>query len=90
MASNPDNSVVPRAECTQEKGGAAEIDGDAPEASGDEAGVGAGGWYGHEGAAKMADALEPAVLNFQGEENAAGTEYAEDFGEGAVLELAAC
>jgi len=90
MASNPDNSVVPGAESAEEKGGAAEIDGDAPEASGDEAGVGAGGRDRDKGAAKVADTLEPAILNFQGEENAAGTEYAEDFGEGAVLQLAGC
>jgi|SRR5271165_5569912 len=41
-----------------------------------------------EGAFVVAGAMEPGVVDLEGEEDAAGTEYAKSFGEHAVLEFA--
>jgi len=68
-------------------GDGAFIDGNVEEACGGEArGDGTGVDRG-EGAANVACALKPTVSNIEGEEDGAGTEDAEDFGEQGVLEL---
>ena len=36
----------------------------------------------------MADMVNPAIVDFEGEENAAGAKDAENFGEGQVLQFA--
>ena len=44
--------------------------------------------HGREGAAKMTDAVNPTVGNFESHENTAGAQDAEDFREHLVLEFA--
>ncbi|GAC1701655.1 MAG: hypothetical protein NVS9B4_05390 [Candidatus Acidiferrum sp.] len=47
---------------------------------------GQSGWKNrNKGAAKMHSALQPAILNFKSEEDAAGPKHASNFAEGAVL-----
>ncbi len=76
------------AQGVQTKSAAAEIDRDARESSGGEPRKGGAGRERSKGALEMTELVNPAVVDLKSEESAAWAQYAEDFREGEVLQLA--
>lgn len=66
---------------------AADIEGNFGKASGVEAWKDGTGNHGSEGAADVADAVEPIVGNFEDDKHATGSKDAEGFGEHLILEF---
>jgi len=76
------------AEGADAEGAAAEIHGNTREARAGEAREGGAGGNRVEGAAEVADTVDPTIVNFKGKKNAAGAKHAVDLCKHAVLQFA--
>ena len=66
----------------------AKINGDAGEACRSKASKGGAGRERREHTLVVADVVNPTIVDFEGQENAAGAKHAQDFSKGQVLQLA--